>query len=146
MRYQKTVRQVAISFIGCLTSGVVPLMASNAFALDAAGGTEDRDSAANAQLEEVVVTARKRSENLQNVPASILAVSQAAIESLNAKSLKDLNGVTPNVSIEQNGNGTITIRGISSNARNIGFEAARRYTSTVFTRGVPWETTSTWWT
>jgi iron complex outermembrane receptor protein len=132
MRYQKTVRQVAISFIGCLTSGVVPLMASNAFALDAAGGTEDRDSAANAQLEEVVVTARKRSENLQNVPASILAVSQAAIESLNAKSLKDLNGVTPNVSIEQNGNGTITIRGISSNARNIGFEAG----SAVYIDGV----------
>ena len=96
MRYQKTVRQVAISLIGCVTSGVVPLMAPNAFALDAPDGAEGRDSAANAQLEEVVVTARKRSENLQNVPASILALSQAAIESLNAKSLQDLNGATPN--------------------------------------------------
>jgi iron complex outermembrane receptor protein len=130
MRYQKTVRQVAISLIGCLTAGVVPVMAPNAFALDAAGGAEDRDSAANAQLEEVVVTARKRSENLQNVPASILAVSQAAIESLNAKSLQDLNGVTPNVNIGLNG--TITIRGISSNARNSGFEAG----SAVYIDGV----------
>src|SRR3984893_17897588 len=121
MRYQKTVRQVAISLIGCLTAGVVPLMAPNAFALDAAGAAEDRDSAANAQLEEVVVTARKRSENLQNVPASILALSQAAIESLNAKSLQDLNGATPNANIGLNG--VITIRGISSNARNSGFEA-----------------------
>ncbi len=48
-------------------------------------------------------------------------VGQAAIEALNAKSLQDLNGSTPNANIGVDG--TITIRGISSNARNSGFEA-----------------------
>jgi iron complex outermembrane recepter protein len=104
--------------------GILPLLvsllaSSPAVAID---GTSDADhSASGAQLDEVVVTARKRSEDLQNVPASVLVVGQAAIESLNAKSLEDLNGATPNANIGVDG--TITIRGISSNARNAGFEA-----------------------
>jgi iron complex outermembrane receptor protein len=81
----------------------------------------DAVTSSGSYLDDIVVTARKRSESLQNVPASILAVGEAQINALNAKSLAELNGVTPNVDLRDDG--TLTIRGISSNARNIGFEA-----------------------
>jgi len=72
-------------------------------------------------LDEVVVTARKRSESLKDVPTSIVAVSAETISSLNATSLSDLNRITPNARVIEGGN--VVIRGIASNARNSGFEA-----------------------
>ena len=42
----------------------------------------------DAGLEEIVVTARKREENLQNVSMSITAISAAEIEKLGAAPLK----------------------------------------------------------
>lgn len=80
----------------------------------------------SAALGDIVVTARKRTESLQDVPASIQVVGEAQIKALNVSSLSDLNGATPNASIAPNGGpnaGSITIRGISSNTRNAGFEA-----------------------
>ena len=71
---------------------------------------------------DIVVTARKRSESLKDVPASILAIGAAQLQNLNAKSLQDLNGSAPNFSLNPQ-DGTLTIRGISSNARNVGFES-----------------------
>ena len=79
------------------------------------------DDRGAAQVEELVVTARKRTENLKDVPASVIALGAQQIEALNAKDLKDLNRVTPNAHIAENGE--ISIRGIRSNTRNIGFEA-----------------------
>ncbi|MBA2933531.1 TonB-dependent receptor [Sphingomonas sp. CGMCC 1.13654] len=70
---------------------------------------------------DIIVTARKRSENLKDVPASILVVNKAQIANLNAKTLEDLNGAAPNLHVGDDG--TLTIRGISSTARNVGFEA-----------------------
>lgn len=70
---------------------------------------------------EIIVTARKRSESLQDVPASIVAVGQEQIAALNAKSLADLGRIAPNTQIDSNG--SIAIRGVRSNTRNIGFEA-----------------------
>src|SRR5688500_10983942 len=41
-------------------------------------------------LQEIVVTAQKRSENLQRVPIAVTAVSGAAIENLHAATVQDL--------------------------------------------------------
>lgn len=111
-----------------LVAAMLPLPA--AAAQEAAA---DEDSGA---IAEIVVTARKRSESIQDVPASIQAVSQAQIQSLNVSSLSDLNGTTPNASIAPSGStnaGAITIRGITSLVRNAGFEAgAAVYVDGVF--------------
>src|SRR5882724_13159463 len=42
-------------------------------------------------LEEIVVTARKREENLQNVPDAITAFSASTLEVLGVASVNDLN-------------------------------------------------------
>jgi iron complex outermembrane receptor protein len=72
-------------------------------------------------LEDIVVTAQRRSERLQDVPISITALSSAALDRSGVTSTQDLARVTPGLSFPVNG-GYIqpTIRGISSEGSNIG--------------------------
>ena len=67
----------------------------------------------------VVVTAQKRSENIQQVPISIQAFSGKQLQSLGIKSSVDLGAVTPNVDIAlvagPGNQPIITIRGIGLN-------------------------------
>ncbi|NNE58511.1 MAG: TonB-dependent receptor [Hellea sp.] len=72
-------------------------------------------SLAQAQLDEIVVTAQKREQNLQDVPIAVTAVDKVYIESRNITSIKSLSSLAPNVKIENTpGNTTgaqISIRG-----------------------------------
>jgi iron complex outermembrane recepter protein len=76
--------------------------------------------AATVELEEVVVTARKRDEALLDVPVAINAFSEEDIESAGIVRPQDFIALTPNMTMVQTQNqGTsfITVRGISQ-ARN----------------------------
>ncbi|MDO9471469.1 MAG: TonB-dependent receptor [Caulobacter sp.] len=64
-----------------------------------------------AEVEAVVVTARRTEENLQDVPGAVSAFSQASLERLQVTDVTGLQGAVPNVNISQG-------RG-SSNATNI---------------------------
>ena len=67
-----------------------------------------------AQLEEVLVTAQKRSENLQNIPIAITAFDAGAMQARQITSVQDLRLSAPNVSYSK-GNFTgsnFKIRGI----------------------------------
>ena len=79
------------------------------------------DVLAQAQtLEEIVVTARKRSETLEESPVSVRAFTEAEIESAGIETPHDFIGLTPNVTLVQTqnaGNSFINVRGISQ-ARN----------------------------
>ncbi len=73
-------------------------------------------------LEEVLVTARKRSENLQDVPISIVAMSGAKIQDADINKLEELQTYVPNLQVTETGIGTnLSIRGIGS-GENQGFE------------------------
>lgn len=52
-------------------------------------------------LEEITVTARRRSENLQDTPISVVALSGETLEARQVNSVGDLGRFTPNVSLEQ---------------------------------------------
>ena len=70
---------------------------------------------AMAQLEEVIVTAQKRVESLQDVPISVSAVSGERMDEANITNLESLTTYVPNFSMNQSGiSNNITIRGISS--------------------------------
>jgi outer membrane receptor protein involved in Fe transport len=76
-------------------------------------------------LEEVVVTARKRTESLQNVPVAVSAISPAEIRNNNVTSLQKISEIAPQVSIGRAVTGTgavITIRGISSASTDSGLD------------------------
>jgi len=90
-----------------------------------AGGMPAAHAAAEADtntLEEVVVTAQKRTENLQDVPISIQALGNEKLEELNIVNIDDyvkyLSGVTTVKGLGQGGNGIGTthmyMRGVVS--------------------------------
>jgi iron complex outermembrane receptor protein len=73
-------------------------------------------------LEEVIVTARKRQENLQETPVAVTALSATALRDAGVRNLADLNQIAPNIEVSS-ANGTaplanIYIRGIGQ--RNTG--------------------------
>jgi iron complex outermembrane receptor protein len=67
-------------------------------------------------VEEVIVTAQKRVENVQKVPLTVTPITGVQIERLHIEDLKDLNGAVPNVQILVNGglslSSMVAIRGI----------------------------------
>jgi outer membrane receptor protein involved in Fe transport len=67
-------------------------------------------------IQEIVVTAQRRSESIQNVPITIQAVTGDQLKQLNVQTFDDLLKYTPNVTFSGNGPGTgnIFIRGLSS--------------------------------
>lgn len=78
---------------------------------------------AGAALEEIVVTtARRREENLQEVPIAITALSSEDLEMRNIENTEDLNVLLPNVDIRGAGtngaaSGVFAVRGIPGVAR-----------------------------
>ena len=101
------------------------VMALGAYALaalftPAAANAAEAATAATAgptQLEQIVVTARRREENVQTTPLSVSAISPAQLEQKAAPDIRDLVGATPNLIIDPVSAGpsaaAISIRGIS---------------------------------
>jgi iron complex outermembrane recepter protein len=76
-------------------------------------------------LGEVVVTAQKRTEKLQDVPISMEVVSGEKLDNFNTNDFKAMFKFTPNVSVETTaGNDTIYIRGFGSPPANFSFDQA----------------------
>src|ERR1700739_5010254 len=79
-------------------------------------------SSGTGQLEEIVVTAQKRSENQQVVPVSVTAISPTLLANARILNAMDLAGTVPNLYIMQGAsmNGStstpwMTLRGIEAN-------------------------------
>jgi len=79
-------------------------------------------TASTGMLEEVVVTAQKREETLQDVPISIVALSGDTVRNLNIYKMEDLQLKVPNLQMTESGISTqMYIRGIGT-GNNQGFE------------------------
>ncbi|MDB5396348.1 MAG: TonB-dependent receptor [Rhodospirillales bacterium] len=89
--YGRTVR------IGLLASTV---LAAAPLALAPAALAQDQPAASNNGLEEIVVTAQKRSENLQDVPVSIQAFSGKKLEQFNVTEFNDYVKFLPSVTYQ----------------------------------------------
>ncbi len=75
-----------------------------------------------AQLEEIIVTAQKRAQSLQDVPISMTAITGERMQDAGITSFADLSGFVPNLGISENAvNTIISMRGISVGA-NQSFE------------------------
>ncbi|MFT4517784.1 MAG: iron complex outermembrane receptor protein [Halioglobus sp.] len=85
--------------------------------------------AAHAQLvlEEVVVTARKREESLQDTPIAVSALTGDNLDELGLRNISDLTKVVPNVDM-YSGNGTtgaanVFIRGVGARNTGVNFDS-----------------------
>ena len=70
----------------------------------------------DAVIEEIIVTSRRRAESVQDVPLSVTAFDSERIEQLKPKTLRDFDGLAPNVYIGMNtagpGASALFIRGV----------------------------------
>jgi iron complex outermembrane receptor protein len=80
-----------------------------------------------AALEEIVITAQKRTEKLQDVPVAAQVVSAETLSNANIADLSDLNNLVPSVQLNGTINGRVPtgVRGISSvsNEQTVGISS-----------------------
>jgi len=101
---------------------VLSLAISAAVSLSLLSATHVHAQANDLILEEVLVTAQFRSENLQDVPVSVSAIGGDKIYEAGIGKIEDLQAYVPNLTMSETGIGTnIYIRGIGSGI-NQGFE------------------------
>jgi iron complex outermembrane recepter protein len=82
------------------------------------GETSASQNEADTKLEEVTVTATRRTESLQKVPISVQALGQDELEAGNIKTISDIAAVTPGLQFNTPGNPqtntVISIRGLNT--------------------------------
>jgi outer membrane receptor protein involved in Fe transport len=93
--------------------------------IDEAHGADD-NSASGTGLQEIVVTATRRAERLQDVPVSATAFTQEKLDAQGVRSIDDLTRLTPGVTFQRDGttsagnfndeDSDINIRGVDSTA------------------------------
>jgi len=104
-----------------------PLAASVALAMAGLAQAQDAQTTqASDKLEQVVVTANKRAQNLQDVPQSITVLNDATLQRNNVRGIDDLTSLSPALTISystQPGNFSINMRGVGTYSLGIGVEA-----------------------
>ncbi|MGB9331559.1 MAG: TonB-dependent receptor [Steroidobacteraceae bacterium] len=99
-------------------------------ALGALGSDVGRaaDAAASGpELQEVVVTAQKREQNLQDVPISVIALSGQQLKDAGVTDLKNMTALTPGLTVTSTtseNSTTARIRGIGTVGDNVGLESS----------------------
>jgi iron complex outermembrane receptor protein len=97
-----------------------------AMASSAAAQTTSAPAAApanEATLGEIVVTARRRAESLQEVPQTVNAVTSDTLQKLNIRQFQDIQTVAPGLSLQQSKSGfqnVASLRGITFNVNTGG--------------------------
>jgi len=110
-----------------LTSATIAILGSPAFAQvvqPAAPAQEDQSTTA---IEDVIVTAQKREQRLQDVPVAVTALTAETLEARNVSEVADVARLAPSLTVTESGqatNNSINIRGIGTTAFSIGVEAA----------------------
>ena len=102
-----------------LTYRLTPVSAAIVAALNPGGVAVAQEAGEEARgIEEIIVTATKRSMALQDVPQSITAFSQQDIEKMVLKNMEDYTRASPSATLtaSQPGKNVLTMRGISTAA------------------------------
>lgn len=107
-----------------IRENMLALAATSALGFSTLAGaqTPPGNTAGSAELETIIVTAQHRTENIQDVPITIQALSGQTLENLGVQNTVDLGNVTTNVTITlpqgQGNQAQVTIRGIGLNENN----------------------------
>jgi iron complex outermembrane recepter protein len=84
---------------------------------DPAPQTTDPQAGGTVEVEQIIVTARRREESIQEAPVSVTAIAPSQLEAAASPNIQDLEGLTPNLVIDANNvtpnSASIAIRGIS---------------------------------
>lgn len=115
-------RMLLLATTSLLILQAAPAAAASA---DQADGGPDADVPARGGLQDIVVTARRRDENLQNIPVVAQVLSNAMLETRNIKSIENLATLAPQLIVARTGAGSgasIALRGITPPNTSISVE------------------------
>ncbi|ANI79280.1 TonB-dependent receptor [Sphingobium sp. EP60837] len=87
-------------------------------------------------LQEIIVTAQKRSESLQDTPISIAAIDSAALESRRIASLTDIAGGVPNLQLSPHPNSAVSVRPIIRGVGELSNNITRDSPNAIYVDGV----------
>lgn len=108
-----------------------------AFSVSAGAQSSDLAERRPTVLEEVIVTAQKRAQGLQDVPISISAFSGDKIKDAGIPDFEELSTYIPNFSVSENTIGdTISIRGINSDSQAGGEQSVGIYVDGIYVDGI----------
>lgn len=111
-----------------LLTTVVPIFGSGAAFGQAATAPSEGAAAAGADeggLGEILVTARRRTENLQSTPVSATVLSGADALQQNVRGFQDLRGVVSNLEVtpQASGGAAFTVRGIGQTSNQVNVDS-----------------------
>src|SRR3990167_1333920 len=92
-----------------------------------ASAANAQDDTANREIEEIVVTAQKREQSLQDVPIVVTTIGGQLLKDAGVKDIRDLTVLTPGLTVTSTSNETITtarIRGVGTVGDNPGLESS----------------------
>jgi iron complex outermembrane receptor protein len=116
--------KTAILLAGTALASATPVVAQVAAGSSPAAQstTETPPNAGEGQLQEIIVTAQRREQSLQEVPISVTAFNEASIDALSAESIGDLDTFTPGLTINDTSvtQPSFTIRGVQTDDFGIG--------------------------
>jgi iron complex outermembrane recepter protein len=115
---------VATDFRFIFTTCSVAILAVYSGGSRAAAGPDSAADNPGEQLAEIVVTAQKRSENLQDVPIAVSVVNDATLQHMGVSDIADLSIAVPGLyATNSAGRLTLNLRGIGSNSLGPGVES-----------------------
>jgi len=102
-----------------ITYAIAAILASTSGTVFGAEATAGSAVAASDSLEEIVVTAQRRSQNMQDVPISMQAFTAETLTQLNVTTFDDYIKFLPNVTTSDNGPGQheLFMRGLSAGSQ-----------------------------
>ena len=106
------------------TMGLASVLIFGMLSFPVVAESDDDDGAI---IEEIIVTAQKRQENIQDVPISMASYSGDFLEAAGIDGLHDLTNYAANFRVDTHGtprNSSIKIRGIGSYAQNAGIDSS----------------------
>ena len=101
-----------------LSYAIAAILSGSAAGLVQAAPAAATDTEASDSIQEITVTAQRRTENIQNVPITIQALTAETLEKLSVSTFDDYVRYLPNVTVASNGpgQGNIYMRGLSVGA------------------------------
>src|SRR5271165_6872630 len=102
-----------------LSYAIAAILSGSAAALVHAGPATDTAESSSDAILEITVTAQRRSENIQDVPISIQALTAETLQQLNISTFDDYIRYLPNVTAASNGPGQneVFMRGLSAGSQ-----------------------------
>jgi iron complex outermembrane receptor protein len=106
---------IVVAVVGIAAAGLWTCSAAHAqSAAGATAGTASQSSEPDTNLNEIVVTALRRSERIQDVPIAINVVSEAQLNDSQVTSVRDLGQLVPGLKFSASVQAFPTIRGVYS--------------------------------